>query len=150
MNNVEPDLVSEISEKIEAFNKNDWKNTTVEVDKTPEGQFKIVVQNKESRVVISHAWGKSGSNSNFSFANPDTIDIVFRDLTKDPPTRYLIIMSECELSLFPEHLDNARELVDAFLSKSYKLERSKTLWFHQDVMVFNSNFTYKLATRIKS
>ncbi len=150
MKNLDPDLVSGINQKIEAFHKNTWKNTTVDIEKTPEGQFKIVVQNKDSRVVISHAWSssKGGPSVDSSFADPTTVDIVFRDLTKNPPTRYAIIMSSLELKHFPEYLDDAYKLTDAFLSKSYKLERSKTLWFHQDVMVFNTNIMYKIATKI--
>jgi hypothetical protein len=151
MTNLDPRLVSEINKKIEAFDKNYRKNTTVEIDKTPEGQFIVVVQNKESRITICHSWSssKGGPRIDSSFANPTTIDIVFRDLTKDPPIKYLMIVSECELSLFPKHLDEARQLTDAFLSKSFKLERSKTLWFHRDVVVFDTNTRYKHATKIK-
>lgn len=135
-------LIQQILSKINAFEQLESKSTNVKNEITEAGQFKILVAKKDTCVEILHSW----KDTTFSFSNPGTIDVYFKDLENH--ATYVIFMTDCDLELFPSLLGECYELGKAFLNKEYVLETKKRLWGNKYKLIFSTPTTYRIATKI--
>lgn len=94
-------------------------SASVDISKTPEGQFKIAVDTTNAAAIVSHSW----NDKKWSYSNPNTIDVTLWD--KEKKNSYLVYMTECQLEDFPELLTNAFNIVKLFFENKYEIQQPK-------------------------
>lgn len=133
-----------VIDKIKSFNDLKDDDTDVETLLTDKGQFKITVKRGNAEVAVLHSW----QDDTFSFDNPNTVDIYFEHKNENVKSVYAIFMTGYELKFFLEFLNECLILTAAFLNNNYSVEKKKKLWKHKYKLVFNTNTTYKIASKI--
>ncbi len=119
-NTILQNAINNSLKNILSYSKVNKINSDYNIDK--EGKFRIFLNKHDKKVRLYH-------NGSYDIAN--TIDLLF----KYKGQWYLIIFSDCEIDLFPEHLETCKRMIKHFFDGNVKVVKEKTiLFFKQDYL----------------
>lgn len=141
-NKSEQDLIKQIIAILNIFRSLENTETKVEIRQDNDGKFLVNISTHNKRISINHGWYK---DSNYSFKHPGTIDVSLTISSSGASTVYMVIMSECDLNLFPLNLSNAYEITKAFLNDDYEINVKKHLFKDKSYLNLKVEGLYKVA-----